>query len=160
MPRFRSFEERGVSLPFCIASCAIIALIWGASTVPGTGSSHASLSVVEALRFVLDSLGLASGWVTNLLVRKAAHFTEYAVLGVLVSSALDPGARRTRSRILLIAAVLALVASLDESIQLFVPGRFGMVTDVLLDCCGAATGVALRTLVVRRRGRDRRKTAD
>lgn len=138
----------------------MIALIWGASTVPGTGSSHASLSVVEALRFVLDSLGLASGWVTNLLVRKAAHFTEYAVLGVLVSSALDPGARRTRSRILLIAAVLALVASLDESIQLFVPGRSGMVTDVLLDCCGAATGVALRTLVVRRRGRDRRKTAD
>lgn len=138
----------------------MIALIWGASTVPGTGSSHASLSVVEALRFVLDSLGLASGWVTNLLVRKAAHFTEYAVLGVLVSSALDPGARRTRSRILLIAAVLALVASLDESIQLFVPGRSGMVTDVLLDCCGAATGVALRTLVVRRRGRDRSKTAD
>ena len=138
----------------------MIALIWGASTVPGTGSSHASLSVVEALRFVLDSLGLASGWVTNLLVRKAAHFTEYAVLGVLVSSALDPGARRTRSRILLIAAVLALVASLDESIQLFVPGRSGMVTDVLLDCCGAATGVALRTLVVRRRGRDRRKIAD
>lgn len=138
----------------------MIAFIWGASTVPGTGSSHASLSVVEALRFVLDSLGLASGWVTNLLVRKAAHFTEYAVLGVLVSSALDPGARRTRSRILLIAAVLALVASLDESIQLFVPGRSGMVTDVLLDCCGAATGVALRTLVVRRRGRDRRKTAD
>ena len=138
----------------------MIALIWGASTVPGTGSSHASLSVVEALRFVLDSLGLASGWVTNLLVRKAAHFTEYAVLGVLVSSALDPGARRTRSRILLIAAVLALVASLDESIQLFVPGRSGMVTDVLLDCCGAATGVALRTLVVRRRGRDQHKIAD
>lgn len=138
----------------------MIALIWGASTVPGTGSSHASLSVVEALRFVLDSLGLASGWVTNLLVRKAAHFTEYAVLGVLVSSALDSGAKRTRSRILLIAAVLALVASLDESIQLFVPGRSGMVTDVLLDCCGAAMGVALRTLVVRRRGRDRLKMAD
>ena len=138
----------------------MIALIWGASTVPGMGSSHASLSVVEALRFVLDSLGLASGWVTNLLVRKAAHFTEYAVLGVLVSSALDPGARRTRSRILLIGAVLALVASLDESIQLFVPGRSGMVTDVLLDCCGAAAGVVLRTLVVRRRRRDRRKIAD
>ena len=138
----------GISLPFCIASCAMIACIWGASLVPGTGSSTLSLSVVDGVRSMLDALGLASGWVTNFLVRKCAHATEYAVLGVLVSQALDPGAQRVGRRGLLIAATLVLVASLDESIQLFVPGRSGQVTDVLLDCCGAAGGVGIRLLVL------------
>ena len=37
--------------------------------------------------------------------------------------------------------------SIDETIQLFVPGRAGMITDVMIDCCGAATGVVLRYLL-------------
>ena len=28
-----------------------------------------------------------------------------------------------------------------------VPGRAGMITDVMIDCCGAATGVVLRYLL-------------
>ena len=48
----------GISLPFCIASCAMIACIWGASLVPGTGSSTLSLSVVDGVRSMLDALGL------------------------------------------------------------------------------------------------------
>ena len=107
---------------------------------------------MSAIRSLLGSLGLPSGWVTNYLVRKTAHFTEYAVLGVLVSNALGPAWARNPRAYLLVAAVLALVPSIDETIQLFVPGRSGQVTDVLLDCCGAATGAVLRALVVRARG--------
>ena len=40
-----------------------------------------------------------------------------------------------------------LIPSIDETIQLFVPGRAGMITDVMIDCCGAATGVVLRYLL-------------
>lgn len=143
----------GISLPFCIASCAMVACIWGASLVPGTGSSALSLSVVDGLRSALDALGLASGWVTNFAVRKCAHAMEYAALGVLVSQAIDPGARRTGGRALVIATVLVLVASIDEGIQLFVPGRSGQVTDVALDCGGAAAGVLIRGAFYRLRRR-------
>ena len=43
--------------------------------------------------------------------------------------------------------ILLLIPSIDETIQLFVPGRAGMITDVMIDCCGAATGVVLRYLL-------------
>lgn len=139
-----------VSLPWLLAAVAMIALIWGNSLVPGEGSSSISMAVVDAVRGLLDALSLPSGWVTNFLVRKTAHFTEYAVLGVLVSQALDPGASARVERIVLIAGVLVLVPSVDEAIQLSVAGRSGQVADVLLDCCGAAFGSALCYAVLRR----------
>ena len=53
-----------------------------------------------------------------------------------------------RWKVYLCAAVfLLLIPSIDETIQLFVPGRAGMITDVMIDCCGAATGVVLRYLL-------------
>lgn len=132
---------------------AMIALIWGNSMVPGDGSSSISLMVVDAVRSFLDTISLPSAWVTNFLVRKTAHFTEYAVLGVLVCQALDPHGRAFQRRALVIAAVLMLIPSMDETIQLFVSGRTGQVADVLLDCCGAATGTGLRNLVIHLRRR-------
>lgn len=118
----------------------MVLIIWGNSLVPGSGSGSLSLSVVEAVRGALDALRLPSDWVTNFLVRKTAHFTEYAVLGVLVAHAFDPEHTAEHMRLAAICLALVLVPSIDETIQLFVAGRSGQVTDVLLDCCGAATG--------------------
>ena len=72
------------------------------------------------------------------VVRKAAHFTEYALLGGLWYLWL----RRRRLGWCLSLAAAALYAVTDEVHQLFVPGRAGMVQDVLLDSTGAACGVA------------------
>lgn len=102
----------------------------------------------------LDALRLPSDWVTNFLVRKTAHFTEYAVLGVLVAHAFDPEHAAEHMRLAAICLALVLVPSIDETIQLFMAGRSGQVTDVLLDCCGAATGVLLTYLVWRLRRRE------
>lgn len=150
MTRLNSFRA-SVSLPWLVLAVAMIALIWGNSLVPGSGSSSISLSVMEAVHGILCALGLPYEWVTNFLVRKAAHFTEYLALGILVAQAFDP--ERTVSRRTLTATVLAcvLVPSIDETIQLFVSERSGQVSDVLLDCCGAATGILLRSLVVHRK---------
>ena len=137
----------GISVPWLIAAIAMVALIWGNSLVPGEGSSSVSMAVVDAVRAVLDGCGIPSAWVTNFLVRKTAHFTEYAILGILIAQALDHDGRAPQARLLTIAALLVLVPSVDEGIQLFVSGRSGQVSDVLLDCCGAATGVAVRHLI-------------
>ena len=147
MPLARA--RRAVSVSWAVAVVAMVALIWGNSLVPGEGSSEVSLGVLAAAREFLASLGLPAGWLTNFLVRKTAHFTEYAVLGTLATRAAWPSLARTRRAWLPLAVFLAAIPSLDETIQLFVPARAGMVTDVLLDCCGAATGVFLCRLAGR-----------
>lgn len=138
----RSLSKRWLAL-----TVIIICLIWGNSLVPASGSNGLSLSVLDAVRDALASLGLPVGWVTNFVVRKTAHFCEYLALGFCASHALDAERRPARGRLASCALLLVLVPSIDETIQLFVPGRSGQVTDVLLDCCGAATGVALSYLV-------------
>ena len=143
-----------LSKPWLFAAIIMVLIIWGNSLVPGSGSGSLSLSVVEAARGALDALRLPSDWVTNFLVRKTAHFTEYAVLGVLVAHAFDPEHTAEHMRLAAICLALVLVPSIDETIQLFVAGRSGQVTDVLLDCCGAATGVLLTYLVWRLRRRE------
>ena len=126
----------------------MVALAWGNSLVPGTGSGSISMSVVEAVRGALDSVGLPSGWVTNFLIRKTAHFTEYAIMGAFMAQALDPQHRLDDRSFVAISLAMVLVPSIDETIQLFVDGRSGQVTDVLLDCCGAACGIGIRSLIV------------
>ena len=157
--RLRAAIRRNVSAPWAAAALAMILLIWGNSLVPGEGSSRLSLTVVAIVQGALQGLGLPSAWVTNFLVRKTAHFCEYLILGVLVSQALD--APRTARPAAIAAAAVALVCvpAIDETIQLFVDGRAGRLADVLLDCCGAATGLALRTLIVRRKNIRGKKTA-
>ena len=130
-----------------LATCAMVLVIWGNSLVPGTGSGSLSLSVMEAVRHILRDLGLPHAWVTNFVIRKSAHFTEYFVLGILATHAFDIDGHGTFGVLLPTTVFLLLVPSIDETIQLFVPGRAGMVTDVFIDCCGAATGVALRYLL-------------
>lgn len=130
--------------PWIIASVAMICLIWGNSLVPGSGSGSLSLAVVNAVHGLLGALGLPYGWVTNFLVRKCAHFTEYAILGVLVTHAVDIERKHRLGSIALIALLLVAVPSIDETIQLHVAGRCGQVADVILDCCGACTGSVLR----------------
>lgn len=132
---------------WAVATCLMVLLIWGNSLVPGTGSGSLSLSIMEAVRGFLNGMGLPYEWVTNFVVRKCAHFTEYMVLGILATHAFDIECRRTFDVLLPTAVFLLLIPSIDETIQLFVPGRAGMITDVIIDCCGAMTGVVLRYLL-------------
>ncbi len=147
-----------VSKPWLIAALVMVAFIWSNSLVPGSGSSSLSLAVTDALRSFVGSLGLPTAWITNFLVRKAAHFTEYLVLGVLATRAFDPGYRGARAALVPLAIFLVLAPSIDETIQLFVADRSGQVTDVMLDCCGAATGVAL-SYMLSRLARSRRRAS-
>lgn len=132
-----------------IAALAMVCLIWGNSLVPGSGSGSLSLSVMDAIHGFLAALGLPYAWVTNFVVRKCAHFTEYMVLGIIATHAFDIEGKHRASALVATAVFLVAVPSIDETIQLFIPGRSGMVRDVLIDCAGATTGVVLRYLVRR-----------
>ncbi len=89
----------------------------------------------------------------HFVIRKTAHFVEYAVLGCLAWRAFHyDSAFRSCSgpRQFWFAFLLsAFYASTDEFHQMFVPTRFPAVLDVLLDSCGAGAGL-LMTWSVRR----------
>ncbi len=91
----------------------------------------------------------------SLFVRKAAHFTEFAALGaaVFVHVALTDRAKRGSLRMLRAALIAlpfsVLYAASDEVHQLFVAGRAGAFTDVLIDSAGALSGILLAVLVFR-----------
>lgn len=75
------------------------------------------------------------------LVRKAAHVTEFALLGFLLRLQAGAYALRRPTRWCFLAGMIR--AALDEVHQLFVPGRGGMWQDVLLDGCGVLAGIVL-----------------
>lgn len=75
----------------------------------------------------------------TVIVRKGAHFSEYALLSMLAFSAF----RRVKRHSLrwLFAVLFSFVYSCsDEFHQTFVPGRAGLFRDVILDTSGAAFG--------------------
>lgn len=80
-------------------------------------------------------------------IRKTAHATEYAVLGMLIFGAYVDGKKRNGYKVLVPWLGAALYAATDEFHQLFVPGRSGQVTDVMIDSAGAAVGVVVLVLI-------------
>lgn len=72
-------------------------------------------------------------------------FGEYFVLGILMDRALSQTKRGRKLKWALTACVL--VASTDETIQRFVSGRSGQISDVLLDSAGALCGIGVKILI-------------
>ena len=126
---------------FLVLTILWLAVIWGHSMMPASESKAESGGIVAVLSQMLP-------WVTDRLVRKAAHFTEYAVLGGLVF-----GAFPQRGRTAVIEAVFAgfLAAFLDETIQLFSPGRSGQISDVWLDLAGFCLMQLILRLMIRKK---------
>ena len=126
-----------------------ITLIWTAvifsfSLQSGEVSGDLSGSVLEALLGffmpgVLESPEKLE--LFHLILRKCAHFTEFMILGVLSSITLKHMKVGYKSIIGLGYCVL--IASLDETLQLFVSGRAGRVQDVLIDSAGALAGIVI-----------------
>ncbi len=143
MQRLRS----SISVPWLVVSAVIALAIWANSMVPGSDSSQISHGVLDMVRTFLLDAGLPVDWLSHFFIRKLGHFTEYLALGVSVSAAFDRGAHLDTFRVLSIASTVLIVASLDEVIQLFIPGRCGQVADVLLDCMGAIAGIAASSFV-------------
>lgn len=82
------------------------------------------------------------------MVRKTAHFLEYALLAFLVCGCLNCGNWRDMRAYLLPWGIATVYAASDELHQRFVPGRNGCVSDVCLDSFGAISGVLVFAMCV------------
>ena len=84
----------------------------------------------------------------HFLVRKAAHFSEYALLALLAARAFRTSSREALERFWWLAAfaLVACVSLADEYHQSFLPSRTGTIYDSLLDMAGGATALSCATL--------------
>lgn len=114
--------------------CTLI-FIWGNSLLPGDISGELSDGVQEILEKLFGPS--PEDTPSGIPLRKLAHFGEYAVLGGLLFWYLGMMGRRKRMAI----CVGAIVACMDETIQIFVPGRGPGIRDVCIDCGGVAAGM-------------------
>lgn len=80
------------------------------------------------------------------IIRKGAHFSEYLILSLLYFNLLRFYINKNKALVLSIILCF-LYASTDEFHQLFIEGRAGRFTDVLIDTSGAFTASILVFLV-------------
>lgn len=91
-----------------------------------------------------EQTAILDTWQT--VVRKSAHFSAYALLGVLVANAIRTYDFRKHLRYGIPVAVSALYAISDEVHQCFVPGRSCQFLDMCIDTAGAVFGTAVFAL--------------
>ena len=108
------------------------------------GGAQTAAWLDPLLRALLPAASPEELAAAHLLIRKAAHVIEYAVLAGLwrrgVGGAWAP------------LGLAVLTACLDELRQSFTPARVGSMADVLLDSAAAATALGLIALRARLRG--------
>lgn len=120
-----------------------LAFIWGNSLMTGEDSGDLSGGI---LAWINSFLGFdeAGAELLHHLIRKAAHFTEFACLGALL--AWNCRLRGEKHTAILPALLGMAAAVVDESIQLFTPDRGPSLTDVWIDTSGVVTGMMLLLL--------------
>lgn len=80
------------------------------------------------------------------LVRKMAHFMEYAVLGFFSCRAVLCDVKERKMATVIAQTFCTCYAVTDEIHQIFVPGREGRIFDVGIDSLGTLTGILIACL--------------
>lgn len=119
---------------------AVLTFIWGNSAMPGEESGALSGWVGEFLCKLLPFLSLDEGNGMYIL-RKLAHFSEFAALGMILSWLFAMLTQRPLVQYLLPFGCGVAAACIDETIQIFSPGRYSSIVDVCIDSSGVLTGM-------------------
>ena len=135
---------------FTVALIACIAFIFSNSMAVATVSSGASGRVLHLMQAVLRRLGhpALAERLTMHIVRKLAHFCEYALEGFLLMLCMRVYSRHPLRHITVPMLGGVLTALTDETIQLFSDGRSGQVTDVWLDSAGVLAGILVAIVLL------------
>lgn len=132
-------RSRKRRIVFTVLAVLWIVVIWGHSMMPASMSKQESRGLLSILIGYFPFL-------TDHLIRKAAHFTEYAVLGALLFGA--AGGWRSPAFPPLVGILTAVA---DETIQIFSEGRSGQISDVWLDFAGFLVLWGILYLIAKRK---------
>jgi VanZ family protein len=106
-------------------------------------AEHTSRFLVPFLRWLDPTISVQAIIAIHFAVRKIGHFTEYAVLALLLWRALRGGFGAVAKGMIAAAVFLitAAFAASDEFHQSFVATRTASAHDVMIDCIGALVAV-------------------
>lgn len=127
-------------------------ILWiGVVLFASTGAasmSETSRFIRPLLHFLFPNAPEETLIVYHAFIRKCAHFVEYAGVAFFAARAFSTSSIQILQRRWFVFAFLTvlLVASIDESIQSFIPARTSSVYDVLLDSAGGLTAILLFAL--------------
>ena len=129
-----------------ILTALLLAFIWGNSLLTGETSGQVSGWVGQVIGTIFPFLS-PDTQLGHLVLRKLGHFSEFAALGLCLAWLFGMLMER---RVLAVSLPLAggiLAAGIDETIQIFTPGRYSSIVDVTIDTCGALTGIGIMYLL-------------
>lgn len=122
----------------------------------GTGSSSTSKKVSTIIVNIFDIKHEMQTEQKNELIekiepyiRKLAHFTIYAVGGILIINCMYVYGEKYKKTVLSASGIGIFYAITDEIHQLFVNGRSGKVTDVIIDSIGIFTGIVAYLIILK-----------
>lgn len=121
---------------------AWMVVIFMFSSQPAEISDEKSRLVIQIFNAIGLNLDSVLGELANFVVRKAAHFTEYFILALLIFNVIGEEFK-LKQALLLSIVVVFLYACSDEFHQIFVPGREGKLRDVLIDTSGGTVAMGV-----------------
>lgn len=128
----------------------LVPLAWMSLIFVGSADSksyvHSSRLIEPLLHWLFPHMSEEHVHLIHHIIRKCAHLTEYAVLGILIWRAVrKPDRNNPRPWSWREAAIAVLIvfayASTDEFHQRYVPTRTPLVSDVFIDTGGALIGM-------------------
>lgn len=120
-------------------------LIFYLSSQPASESGALSLKIARIINSIFNNLSI-DYTISELhfYIRKAAHFSIYFILSLLLSFAFY----KNKSKWIILKSIFICLffALFDEYNQLFVDGRYGSGKDIIIDFTGAVLGAILINL--------------
>lgn len=127
-----------------------VAFIWSNSLETAEESSEMSSTVVEKVKPIIDPHDKIDDDVFLKIVRKAAHFSEFALLGgemYLFMLTFKKIGSKILLSFLLPVGISFTIAVTDELLQLTSAGRSCQFSDMMIDLAGIITGVVMVSLL-------------
>ncbi|MDT8719495.1 VanZ family protein [Clostridium sp. 19966] len=135
-------DKRRIKLFLLIIWLILIFMFSNQPAVVSDGNSHFVIYIFDKLGLNMESV---FGNMADFLVRKAAHFSEYFILYILIFNVMRDGYTGKKLFLLSLLGVF-LYACTDEFHQIFIPGRTAKFRDVLIDTSGGAVSMCLTYL--------------
>ncbi len=133
-------------------------VIWAALIFIGSSNilsgSNTSMFIVRPLHWMFPHASDLTLQTLHFFLRKAGHFTEYAILALFAARAFrTSSSERLRARWFLISLVFVILYALsDEFHQSFVPTRGASIFDSMIDSVGGLTALIVLAIRVRSPG--------
>lgn len=135
----RRSQGKGVFISLLVV-VYIICFIWWQSMQGGMASHAESRYVVEVVMSYARGTIIAP-YVNDVIIRRLAHLTEYAILGGALSKFFFLKSGKSQEKWVLLLGFS--IAAFDEYIQQFSGGRTSTWHDVGLDTIGCVVGVVI-----------------